>query len=86
MKSITEELKQFKNNTKDVKFSGLCKVCDFYFGDARQTGSSHRVDKTQWRGDPRVNILNSKGKAKAHQVRQILKAVERLEVEKGNKR
>jgi hypothetical protein len=86
VKSIAEKLKQFKNNSKDIKFSELCKVCDFYFGDARQSGSSHRVYKTPWRGDPRVNIQNSKGKAKAYQVRQILKAIERLEVENGNKK
>jgi hypothetical protein len=86
VKSIAEKLKQFKNNSKDIKFSELCKVCDFYFGDARQSGSSHRVYKTPWRGDPRVNIQNSKGKAKAYQVRQVLKAIERLEVENGNKK
>ena len=86
MKSITDKLKQFKNNTKDVKFSELCKVCDFYFGNPRRSGSSHRVYKTTWRGDPRVNIQNSKGKAKSYQVRQVLKAIERLEVESGNKK
>ena len=86
MKEIAEKLKQFKNNPKDVKFSELCKVCDFYFGDARQSGSSHKVYKTPWRGDPRVNIQNWKGKAKADQVKQVLKAIERLEVENGNKK
>ena len=86
MKSMAEKLKQFKNNPKDVKFSELCKVCDFYFGDARQSGSSHKVYKNPWRGDPRANLQNSKGKAKAYQVRQVLKAIERLEVEDGNKK
>ena len=86
MKRIAETLKLFKNNPKDVKFSELCKICDFYFGDARQSGSSHRVYKTPWRGDPRVNIQNSIGKAKAYQVKQVLKAIERLEVERGNKK
>ncbi|MCA1793492.1 MAG: toxin HicA [Desulfobacteraceae bacterium] len=86
MKSIAEKLKQFQENPKDVKFSELCKVCVFYFGDARQSGSSHRVYKTPWRGDPCVNIQNSKGKAKAYQVRQVLKAIERLEVENGNQK
>ena len=84
MKSIAEKIKQFKNNPNNVKFSDLCQVCDFYFGEARQSGSSHRVYKTPWKGDPRVNIQNSKGKAKAYQVRQVLKAIERLEVENGN--
>ena len=86
MKSISEKLRQFKNNAKDVKFSELCKVCDFYFGDALQSGSSHRVYKTPWSGDPRVNIQNSKGKAKSYQVRQVLNAIERMEVESGNKK
>ena len=86
MKSIAEKLKQFKKNSKDVKFSGLCKVCDFYFGDPQQSGSSHRVYKTPWSGDPRVNIQNSKGKAKSYQVRQVLKVIERLEVENGYKK
>ena len=86
MKSIAEKIKRLKNNPKDVKFSELCKVCDCYFGDARQAGSSHRVYKTPWQGDPRVNIQNSKGKAKAYQVRQVLKAIEKLEVENGYKK
>jgi hypothetical protein len=86
MKNIAEKLRQFKNSPKDVKFSELCKICVFYFGDARQSGSSHRVYKTPWRGNPRVNIQNSKGKAKACQVKQVLKAIERLEVENGNKK
>ncbi len=56
----------------------LCRVCEHYFGKARQRGSSHRVYKTPCRGDPRVNIQNTKGTAKAYQVRQVLKAIERL--------
>ncbi|MCB9480615.1 MAG: toxin HicA [Desulfobacteraceae bacterium] len=86
MKNIEQKLKQFKNNPKDVKFSELCNICDFYFGEPRQSGSSHRVYKTPWRGDPRVNIQNFKGKAKAYQVKQVLNAIERLEVENANKK
>lgn len=70
-----------KRNPKGIRFLDLCKVCDHYFGEARQTGSSHRVYKTPWLGDPRVNIQNDKGKAKAYQVKQVLKAIERLEAE-----
>ena len=53
-------------------------MCDFYFGEARQKGSSHRIYQTHWQGDPRVNIQNAGGMAKAYQVRQVLKAIERL--------
>jgi hypothetical protein len=70
-----------RRNPKGVSFSDLCKVCDHYFGEARQTGSSHRIYKTPWQGDPRVNIQDDKGMAKAYQVKQVLRAVERLEVE-----
>ena len=59
----------------------LCRVCDHYFGAARQCGTSHRIYRTPWRGDPRVNIQNDKGMAKAYQVRQVLKAIERLQRE-----
>lgn len=70
---------KMKENPKDVRFSDLCKVCDSYFGKARQGGSSHRVYKTPWQGDPRVNIQNDKGKAKMYQVKQVLRAIKRLE-------
>lgn len=59
------------------------KVCDYFFGQAWQTSGSHRVYKTPWIGDPRVNIQNRKGCAKAYQVKQVLKAIERLEIENG---
>ena len=50
-----------------------------------QSGSSHRIYKTPWEGDPRVNIQNAKGMAKAYQVRQVLKAIERLKRENEKK-
>jgi len=31
-----------------------------------------------WAGDPRVNIQNNKGMAKPYQVKQVLKAIDRL--------
>ncbi len=77
---------KFRNNPKDVKFSELCKLCDFFFGKPRQSGASHRIYKTPWQGDPRINIQNHKSKAKAYQVKQVLKAIERLEVENGTKK
>lgn len=61
-----------------VRFNELCIVCTHFFGKPRQKKSSHCVYKTSWSGDPRVNIQNDHGMAKAYQVRQVLKAVERL--------
>lgn len=62
-----------------MRFTDLRKVCEEYFGKPRQTGSSHAVFKTPWPGDPRVNIQDDKGKAKVYQVRQVLRAIEKLE-------
>jgi hypothetical protein len=81
MSKIEDVLAQMKQNPKGIRFADLCKVCEHYFGEARQTGSSHRVYKTPWQGDPRVNIQNDKGMAKAYQVKQVLKAIEHLEEE-----
>jgi hypothetical protein len=83
MASIDDILAQMRRNPRDVRFSDLCKVCDHFFGGPRQRGSSHRIYKTPWQGDPRINIQNQKGKAKAYQVKQVLLAIERLEVGYG---
>ena len=82
MAQVSDILKQMRQNPKGIRFADLCKVCDHYFGGPRQKGSSHRVYKTPWQGDPRVNIQNSKGKAKAYQVKQVLNAIRRLEYER----
>jgi len=75
-----------KQNPNDIRFAELCKICDLYFGEARQKSSSHRVYKTPWQGDPRVNIQNQNGKAKAYQVKQVLNARERMEVDHGHEK
>ncbi|MBT3206191.1 MAG: toxin HicA [Gammaproteobacteria bacterium] len=80
MSGIDKILEQMKLNPKGVRFNDLKKVCSHYFGNPRQSGSSHCVFKTPWPGDPRVNIQNQKGKAKPYQVKQVLLAIEQLEV------
>jgi len=81
MQNIEQLILKIKKNDKNVRFVDIVKLCEHYFGKARQCGSSHMVFKTPWQGDPRVNIQNKKGKAKAYQVRQILKAISRLKDE-----
>ncbi|WP_440994744.1 hypothetical protein [Cysteiniphilum litorale] len=70
---------QMKNNPANVRFNELAKVCTEYFGEPRQSGSSHMVFKTPWIGDPRINIQNANGKAKPYQVKQVLLAIKKLE-------
>jgi len=77
MSGIEKLTGQMRENPKGVKFSDLCKVCDHYFGQPRTTGS-HRIYKTPWKGDPRINIQDDNGEAKAYQVRQVLKAIDKL--------
>jgi hypothetical protein len=79
-------LAQMKQNPGDVRFSDLCSVCDYFFGEPRQGGSSHRIYKTPWQGDPRINIQKHKGKAKAYQVKQVLLSIEILEVDYGSEK
>ncbi|MDR3569781.1 MAG: hypothetical protein P4L43_17295 [Syntrophobacteraceae bacterium] len=81
MGRVEDILEEMARNPADIRFTDLCRVCEHYFGKPRQEGTGHRVYKTPWQGDPRVNIQNRKGKARAYQVRQVLKAVERLRLE-----
>jgi len=73
-------LEQMQREPANVRFADLRKVCETYFGKPRNSGSSHLIFKTPWQGDPRINIQNDKGKAKAYQVRQVLLAIDKLGV------
>ena len=77
MATVEDIVAEMQGKPKGVRFADLCRVCDQHFGAPRQHGSSHRVYKTPWQGDPRVNIQDDRGKAKAYQVRQVLRAIER---------
>jgi hypothetical protein len=79
MAKVEAILANMRRNPTGIRYRDLCKVCDFHFGEARQKGSSHRIYKTPWPGDPRVNIQSAGGMAKAYQVRQVLRAIDRLE-------
>ncbi len=84
MGSMGKVIQQMRRNPKDVGFTDLCKVCAYYFGEGRQK-SGHYIYKTPWQGDPRINIQNDKGKGKAYQVRQVLRAIEKLEAQHDNR-
>jgi len=83
---IEKTLRQMKAAPQNVRFNDLVAVCTYYFGEPRQDGTSHKVYKTPWKGDPRVNIQNKKGMAKPYQVRQVLDAIAKMtKKEGGNK-
>jgi hypothetical protein len=77
--SVDKIVKAMRANPQGIAFNDLKAVFEHYFGSPRHGGGSHIVFKTPWPGDPRVNIQNDKGKAKAYQVRQVLKAIDKME-------
>jgi len=82
MARVDKTIEQMRRSPQNVRFDDLVKVCAEHFGAPRQDGTSHKVYKTPWQGDPRVNIQRGKdGSAKAYQVRQVLDAIARLEAE-----
>jgi hypothetical protein len=83
MAGVLQLVAGMRANPAGVRFADLAKVCDHFFGEPRQSGTSHRVYRMPWAGDPRVNIQADKGKAKPYQVRQVLAAIEKLEGEQS---
>jgi len=81
MSRLDKLLAKIEASPNNVRFSDLCKVCDSFFGRARQRGTSHRIYKTPWADDPRINIQEKRGMAEAYQVRQVLAAVRRMREE-----
>jgi len=79
MSQIEKLVAKLKKNPQNVNFTDLMKVCNHYFGEPRQQGTSHCVYKMPWSGDPRINIQEKNGKAKDYQVKQVIKAIEKLE-------
>jgi hypothetical protein len=86
MARIEEILEDMRRNPASVRFADAARVCEHFFGQARQNGTSHRVYRMPWPGDPRVNIQRGAGgKAKPYQVRQILQAIDKLIATQGDR-
>lgn len=80
MDKIARVVQQLHDSPQNVRYADLAKVCDHFFGAPRQHGTSHRVYRTPWPGDPRVNIQRGKaGLSKAYQVKQVFAAIRKLE-------
>lgn len=82
MAKTDKTLAAMRNAPQNIAYNDLRAVCVDFFGEPRQSGTSHAVFKTPWPGDPRVNIQKSRGgEAKPYQVRQVLKAIDKLKEE-----
>ncbi len=79
MGSILDLVEAMQHAPRAVRFADLQRVRQHYFGPPRRSRGSHEIYRTPWPGDPRVNIQNDRGQAKAYQVRQVLEAIRKLE-------
>lgn len=78
---MQELLEEMRNNPKNIRSVDACKVAEHFFGTPRKRGS-HVMWKMPWAGNPRVNLQDKGGKAKAYQVKQLLEAIDRQEEER----
>lgn len=66
------------SNLSQVRFSRLVAICTQLFGEPRIRGS-HHIFKMPWPGDPRINLQSDGKSAKPYQVKQVVKAIQKLE-------
>jgi hypothetical protein len=75
------EDKDHMENLQNVLFADLLKMCQKYFGKPWIRGS-HYLFKTPGKGDPRINLQKVDKMAKFYQVRDVKKAIEKMEAKK----
>ncbi len=72
-------LAKIRNNPADVSWADLTGICNMFFGKPRQGRGSHVIDDTPWMDHPVLVLQPRRGKAKAYQVRQVLRAIDVIE-------
>jgi hypothetical protein len=86
MAKLDDLIEQMRSSPHNVRYADACTVANAFFGKPRQQGTSHRVWKMPWAGDPRVNMQGDKGgRAKTYQVQQLLSAIDRWRAEQAKK-
>ena len=76
--------KKILDTPENVIFKDLLNLCETYFGKPRIRGS-HYIFKTPWKGDPRINLQKDGKEAKPYQVKEVKKAIEKLEAENAKR-
>lgn len=83
---IEDVLERLQRSVSNFRFDDLVHICQYFFGNARITGSHHHF-RTNWKGDPRINLQKRDGQAKPYQIKQVLEALQKLnEIEEEKKR
>jgi hypothetical protein len=78
-------LAEMRDNAAGIRFSDALMIAEHFFDKPRVHGA-HFVFKTPWPGDPRVNLQKGKaGKAKAYQIRQLVRAIDTLALMQSGK-
>ncbi|MCP1291414.1 type II toxin-antitoxin system HicA family toxin [Chromobacterium sp. S0633] len=78
MMTVEKTIGKMRTSAGNISFDELVAVCDALFGEGRVKGSHHIYKIPGVPGG--VNIQdNGRGKAKAYQVKQVLKAIEKIE-------
>jgi hypothetical protein len=67
-------------NPKNVLFKDLLAIATEAFGSPRVNGTSHHLFKVPWQGKPWVNLQKDGKHAKEYQVKQVMEALQKLEV------
>lgn len=80
-----KEAAEILKNPKNVRFADLVQVCEAFFGECRRNGS-HHVFRVPWAGEPFVNIQADGKSAKPYQVKQVRRALAKLEAMKGEQK
>jgi hypothetical protein len=75
--TIDDAIGELDGHETNTRFQRLITICTTFFGAPRVEGR-HHIFKTPWPADPRINLQLGKGKAKPYQVRQVVKALQRL--------
>ena len=70
------------DNPKNVRFEDLLNLCRKLFGEPRMNGS-HHIFKIPLPGEPFVNLQRDGKMAKPCQVRDVRRAIEKLEAKHG---
>jgi len=80
LEKIEEDINYLSSKVKNTMFDDLFSICARHFPEYRHADGSHIIFKTKWAGDPRINIQRDKNKkmAKPYQVKQVIKALEKL--------
>ncbi len=78
-KTIDDYLREL-SSPKNIRFERLLVICRNIFGGSRD-GKHNYIFSTPWADDPVINLQvdkGSSGKAKPYQVKQVIRALERM--------